>query len=138
MLEALKKGGEACVLTDAEGNLTESAGSNVFLVKDGVVVTPSDGCLEGITRQTTFDLCEEFGIPCEVRKVGADELRNADEAFFTTTAGGIMPMGSVDGKDLGGKPGAGEISVRLHNAYWEKRWAGWHGEPVDYSLAAGS
>ncbi len=133
--EAVMRGAEWSVLSDGNGCLTEAPGANVFVVNKGVAATPGEGCLEGITRLATFELCEEFGVPVEVRKVGVDELESADEAFFTTTAGGIMPIGTVNGTQLGGSEGPGDLSVRLHNAYWEKRWDGWHGEPVDYSLA---
>ena len=46
-----------------------------------------------------------------------------------------MPVRSVDGEPVAGRNSAGEISVRLHNLYWEKRWAGWHATPVRYDLA---
>jgi len=132
LFEAGKRGGEWAVLTDADGFLAEATGANIFAVIQDEVVTPDAGCLEGITRRSVFDLCEELGIPSSARKIHADELRTADEVFMTTTAGSIMPVRSVDGKPVCEHGGAGEISVRLHNLYWEKRWSGWHGTPVKY------
>ncbi|HEO70678.1 MAG TPA: branched-chain amino acid--2-keto-4-methylthiobutyrate aminotransferase, partial [Candidatus Hydrogenedentes bacterium] len=125
LFEAGDRGAEWAVLTDEEGFLAEAAGANVFGVVDDVVVTPGAGCLEGITRQSVFDLCDELGLAWKARRVHADELRGAQEVFMTTTAGSVMPVRSVDGVPLGGRNGPGELSVRLHNLYWEKRWAGW-------------
>ena len=133
LLEAGDRGAEWAVLTDEAGVITEAAGANVFAVVDGVVVTPDAGCLEGITRQSVFDLCSELGLPVKATRLHADELRAADEVFMTTTAGSVMPVRSVDGSLVGGRNGPGEASVRLHNLYWEKRWAGWDATPVRYS-----
>ncbi|MFY0656046.1 MAG: aminotransferase class IV [Neptunomonas phycophila] len=121
------------VLCDADGYLTEAPGSNIFLIKDGVLFTPDSGCLEGITRKTTLDLADELGITARVEKVNVNQLFDADEAFLTSTAGGIMPINSVDQKLLGGEAGPGEITTTLHNLYWTKRWAGWKGTPVDFT-----
>ena len=95
--------------------------------------TPDDGCLEGITRQTVFDLAKELGLVLEVTQVPAQELVHADEAFLTSTAGGIMPVSSVNERALG-LNGPGELTTQLHNLYWEKRWAGWLGTPIDYGV----
>jgi branched-chain amino acid aminotransferase len=135
LFEAGDRGAEWAVLTDADGFLTEATGANVFAIIDGVVVTPDSGCLEGITRQSVFDLCDELGFPSKATRVHAAELRSAEEVFMTTTAGSIMPVRSVDGVLVGERDGPGEIAVQLHNTYWEKRWAGWHATPVRYDLA---
>ncbi|HNR34829.1 MAG TPA: aminotransferase class IV [Candidatus Hydrogenedentes bacterium] len=135
LFEAGARGAEWAVLTDENGCLTEATGANIFAVIDGTVCTPDSGCLEGITRESVLELCEELGIPTSCRRIHADELRTAREAFMTTTAGSIMPVRSVDGKPLSDQGGAGEISIRLHNLYWEKRWNGWHATPVRYELA---
>ena len=136
LFEAGDRGAEWAVLTDAEGFLTEATGANIFAVIDGVIVTPDTGCLEGITRQSVFDLCDELGLPAKATRIHADDLRAAQEVFMTTTAGSVMPVRSVDGTRVGGREGPGEISIRLHNLYWEKRWSGWHATPVRYELAA--
>ncbi len=135
LFEAGKRDAEWAVLTDEEGYLTEATGANIFAIINGTVVTPDSGCLEGITRESTMDLCKELNIPVSLRRVHADELKNAEEIFMTTTAGSIMPVRSVDGKSVCGHGGAGETSILLHNLYWKKRWAGWHGTPVRYDLA---
>ncbi len=133
IFEAMGSGAEWSVLTDADGNLTEAPGCNVFLIKDGVLKTPASGCLEGITRLTVFDLASELRLPVETSDIPAQELVDADEAFLTSTAGGIMPIAMVNERALGGSNGPGELTTRLHNLYWEKRWNGWLGEPIDYS-----
>jgi branched-chain amino acid aminotransferase len=135
LFEAGDRGAEWAVLTDEAGFLTEAAGANIFAVVDGTVVTPDGGCLEGITRQSVFELCGEIGLPAKATRLHADELRTAQEVFMTTTAGSVMPVRSVDGALVGGRDGPGELSIRLHNLYWEKRWSGWHATPVRYELA---
>jgi branched-chain amino acid aminotransferase len=136
LFEAGDRGAEWAVLTDEAGFLTEAAGANVFAVVDGVVVTPDAGCLEGITRQSVFDLCSELGLPVKSTQFHADELRSAQEVFMTTTAGSVMPVRSVDGALVGDRDGPGEVSIRLHNLYWEKRWSGWDATPVRYELGS--
>jgi branched-chain amino acid aminotransferase len=135
LFEAHDHGKDFSVLCDSEGFLAEAPGSNIFLIKNGVLMTPDSGCLEGITRQTAMDLAAEIGIATAVERVHVEQLLGADEAFLTSTAGGIMPVNSVDGHVLGGEPGPGAVTTRLHNLYWEKRWAGWQGTAVDYAVA---
>ncbi len=132
LFEAGEQGYEWTVLCDARGNLTEGPGVNVFFIKNGELFTPDAGCLEGVTRKTTLELAKELDIPIHVKPVTADELRDADEAFITSTAGGIMPVNSVDGIILGGERGPGALTTKLHNLYWSKRWDGWLGTKVDY------
>ncbi len=135
LFEALRQGAQWSVLTDADGNLTEAPGCNVFLIKEGVLKTPDSGCLEGITRQTVFDLADELNLGVEAGKLPARELADADEAFLTSTAGGIMPISHVDDRPLGGHNGPGEQTTQIHNLYWTKRWAGWLGNPIDYDTS---
>ena len=67
LLEAYERGGETVILTDAEGNVVEGPGFNVFAVRDGAVSTPDRGVLEGITRRTVIELAAEQAIPIETR-----------------------------------------------------------------------
>ncbi|SFU20666.1 aminotransferase class IV [Paraburkholderia aspalathi] len=131
--KARDEGFDLPVLCDANGNLTEAPGANIFFIKDRVVYTPDHGVLEGITRRTTMELATELGLTVRVEAVNAEQLKNADEAFVTSTAGGIMPINSVDEKVLGGEAGPGELTTELHNLYWRKRWDGWLGKKVDYN-----
>lgn len=136
LFEAGDRKADWAVLCDAEGYLTEAPGSNIFLIKDGRLYTPGSGCLEGITRKTALELGQEIGLPVHVERIHVERLRDADEAFLTSTAGGIMPINSVDGNVLGGIPGPGKLAARLHDLYWSKRWEGWLGTPVDYGTPA--
>lgn len=131
LFKAKMSGSDWPVLTDGAGLLTEAPGCNIFIIKNGCVITPDSGCLEGITRQTSIDLARDMGLPVEIRKVAVEELLAADEAFLTSSAGGIMPIRSVNGKSFSGnKPGP--LSEKIHDSYWERRWSGWHGTPVLY------
>lgn len=132
LFEATDRDKDWSVLTDAQGYLTEAAGANIFVVKGGALYTPDSGCLEGVTRKSALELAQMLGIRAHVEKVHARQLREADDAFITSSAGGIMPVNSVDGIVLGGVPGPGELAVQLHNLYWEKMWDGWQGTAVDY------
>ena len=131
LFDAHDRGADWCVLCDAQGNLAEAPGANVFVVKDGDLFTPASGCLEGITRRTIFDLAAELRIKTHCCDVPADSLRSADEVFLTSTAGGIMPVRSIDGVPVAGGA-SNPITVKLHNLYWNKRWSGWLGTDIDY------
>jgi branched-chain amino acid aminotransferase len=128
-LEALDAGADVAVLCGATGHLAEGPGFNVFFIKNGKIFTPRMNVLEGITRMTVMDLAREIGVEFEAGDYPAAALRTADEAFISSTAGGIMPVTKVNGEPLGnGKPGP--ISWRLHELYWTKREAGWLGTRV--------
>ena len=133
--EALDRGADFSLLLDSDGNVTEGPGFNVFMVTDGVVVTPDAGVLEGITRKSVIEICADLGIPARVGKVSANEAREADEIFLATTAGGVMPASRIDGRIMGNdRPGP--ISTKIKDTFWAKRAAGWHGTPVDYAAVA--
>jgi len=133
MFEAEDKGADYPILLDLDGNVTEGPGFNVFAVTDGVVATPDYGMLEGVSRKSVMEICDELGIKLEVRKVPANELRNADEIFVSSTAGGVIGVSRIDGRIMNNdRPGP--ISHKVRETYWEKRVGGWHGEPVKYDL----
>jgi branched-chain amino acid aminotransferase len=118
LYEAYERGGETVILVDRDGNVVEGPGFNVFAVKDGSIFTPSRGVLEGITRETVIELAAELGIPLALRPVPADEVRMADEVFITSTAGGIIPITTVDGRPVGSSE-PGPVTWRLREAYWD-------------------
>jgi branched-chain amino acid aminotransferase len=131
LFEAYDRGGETVVLGDGAGNVTEGPGFNIFAVKDGRLTTPARGVLEGITRLSAIELCAEEGLPLEQGPLPTQAVREADEVFLTSTAGGILPVTRVDGANLGdGRPGP--ITRRLHGLYWSRQEAGWHATPVRY------
>lgn len=131
LFEAHDRNADACILLDEDGFVTEGPGFNVFAVTDGAVATPDRGVLEGITRLSVEELCAELGLPFAMRPLPVAELREADEIFLSTTAGGIMPASRLDGRILGNdRPGP--ISSRLRDTFWAKRAAGWHATPIAY------
>lgn len=131
LFEAEDAGADNAILLDADGYVTEGPGFNVFMVKDGEVLSPDRGALEGITRQTVLDLCAELGIPCRIAPITAEAFRDADEIFAATTAGGVMPGARIDGRILGNdRPGP--ISLRLKEAYWRWHAEGRDATPIDY------
>jgi len=104
-------------------------------VTNGVVATPDRGVLEGITRLAVIEMCGRLGLTCEVRAVPVAELRNADEVFISSTAGGVIGVTRLDERILGNdRPGP--LTERLHDSYWRFRREGWCGEPIDYGRAA--
>jgi branched-chain amino acid aminotransferase len=129
--EADDAGADTAVLLDLDGYVTEGPGFNVFAVIDGTVVSPDRGALEGVTRRSVLDLCDQLGIPNEVRPLTADELLEADEVFTSTTAGGVMPCSRVDGR-IKGNDRPGPISARLKETYWQRHGEGWDTTPIDY------
>ena len=117
MFDAYEQGARTCILTDGQGNITEGPGFNVFVVKDGKVATPMRGVLHGITRQASNLLLQGLQAPVSARPVSLHELREADEVFATSTAGGVMPVTKIGAHIVaGGKPGP--ITGRLIEAYW--------------------
>ena len=129
--EADDRGADTAVLLDADGFVTEGPGFNVFAILDGTVVSPDKGALEGITRKSVFELCEELGVAVEIRPMTAQELLDADEIFTATTAGGVMPASRIDGH-IKGNDRPGPIPAKLKERYWQKHDEGWHKTPIDY------
>jgi branched-chain amino acid aminotransferase len=123
LLSAYDAGGDNVVLSDGKGLVTEGAGFNVFIVRDGVLQTPATNVLEGITRHTVLDIARELGIHTEVGEVTVHALREADEAFGASTAGGVFFVTSVDGTPLGDGR-IGPVTQRIHDTYWA-----WHDDP---------
>jgi branched-chain amino acid aminotransferase len=131
LFEAFDRGAETAVLVDADGFVSEGPGFNVFRVHEGRVTTPGDTVLEGITRQSVRELCEELEVPFALCAITPEELREADEVFISSTAGGVMPVTRIDTRILGnGRPGP--LSTRIRELYWRKHEQGWHATPVDY------
>lgn len=95
--EAKKRGFKEALLLDPFGNIAEGPGANFFAVKDGVLITPTPKHIfPGLTRETILQLAKDSQIPVEIRDILPSELATFDEAFFSGTALGILPIGSVD------------------------------------------
>ncbi len=96
------------ILVRPGGEVTEGTASNVFIVKQGVIVTPpkSNHLLPGITRDLVLDLAEQNGLPCEVRNIHLEELESADEIWLTGSIREIAPVLELNGRPVAdGQPG---------------------------------
>ncbi len=104
---AHERGAGEAVFANTRDELCEATGSNVFIVRDGVIETPpeSAGCLLGVTRALVLELCPELGVRAVERPLPIGALARADEAFLTSTVREVQPIGTVDDVDLPGAPG---------------------------------
>jgi branched-chain amino acid aminotransferase len=119
-IEATDAGAGEAIMLNAEGHVAEATGDNIFLVRDGKVVTPptSAGILVGVTRNVVMGLCEKLGIELTERDITIEELPAADEIFLTGTAAEVIAVTRVDGRIIGsGK--AGPVTTRLLEAFRE-------------------
>ena len=128
LFEAYDAGADSSVLVDANGNLVEGPGFNLFARSGDRVVTPARGVLEGVTRATVLELLAGENVTTLTEELPVALARGADEIFISSTAGGVMPVTRIDGEPVGdGKPG--ELTARLSRAYWAM-----HDDPA-YSVA---
>ncbi|GLK86127.1 branched-chain amino acid transferase [Ancylobacter defluvii] len=118
LIEAQDRDAVYPLLPDGDGNLTEGAGYNIVLVKDGVLYTPERGVLEGVTRKTVMEIAAAKGIEVRMEHVPVDLAYRCDELFFCTTAAGIMPVTTLDGQPVGGGQ-VGPITRQIWEAYWD-------------------
>ena len=119
MLNAYEQGHHTALLVDENNNVTEGPGFNIFCVDQTGIITPDLGVLEGITRQTVFDLANELGVKISKKSISIEKLKTAKELFATSTAGGIMPITKISGETIGsGK--VGDVTRQIHKLYWQK------------------
>ncbi len=118
--EAVDDGYDEALLLDSSGFVSEGAGENVFIVKDGVVYTPdlSAGALNGITRNTVMHICAELGIDVVQKRITRDEMYIADEAFFTGTAAEVTPIRELDRLPIG-EGRRGPITERIQKTFFD-------------------
>ena len=110
--------GSWAVLLDEAGNLTEGRGSNIFLVKDGIVATPKGQyVLEGVTRRAVLDLAEGLGMETAECDLDLFDAYTADEAFLTSTSLCICPVAAVNGAAVGSGPPPGRVTRRLMRGF---------------------
>jgi branched-chain amino acid aminotransferase len=118
--EALASGCDEALLLDSEGYVTEGSGENIFIIRNGVIYTPDlTSALEGITRDTIFQLAQEIGVPLREKRITRDEVYIADEAFFTGTAAEVTPIRELDGRRIG-NGARGPITERLQTLYFDQ------------------
>jgi branched-subunit amino acid aminotransferase/4-amino-4-deoxychorismate lyase len=131
LFEAYDRDAWLPILTDGNGLVTEGPGFNVFALVDDQLRTPRHGVLEGITRRTVIELAQAHGLPMVVDDVPVDALYRARELFFTSTAGGVMPVTNLDGESVGdGRPGP--VTTDLRRRYWDLHRDPRYALPVDY------
>ncbi|HEY5113374.1 MAG TPA: branched-chain amino acid transaminase [Coriobacteriia bacterium] len=112
-MEANDHGYAEAILLNELGNVCEGTGENIFVIRDEVIMTPpvSDGILEGITRDTVIALAQDLDLDViEVSLTRAD-LYTADEVFFTGSAAEVVPVGSIDHREIG-KPGPRTLAIQ--------------------------
>ena len=131
-MEALDDGYDEAMLLDASGFVSEGAGENLFIIKDGVVYTPdlSAGALNGITRNTIFHICKDLGVELVQKRITRDEVYIADEAFFTGTAAEVTPIRELDRVQIG-IGSRGPLTEKIQSAFFDivngrnPKYAGW-------------
>jgi len=118
--EAISAGCDEALLLDTEGYIAEGSGENIFIVRDGRVLTPElTSALEGITRDTVVAMLGELGLELHTKRITRDEVYVADEAFFCGTAAEITPIRELDGRPVGdGK--RGPITERVQTMYFDQ------------------
>ena len=123
-MEATDEGYDEALLLDASGFVSEGAGENIFVIKNGVIYTPdlSAGALNGITRNTVFHIAKDLGLDIVQKRITRDEVYIADEAFFTGTAAEVTPIRELDRIELGkaGYVGSrGPVTEKIQTAFFD-------------------
>lgn len=129
--EALRDGYDEALLLDVDGYVAEGSGENIFYVQDGALYTPDlRSALDGITRKTIMQFCDDLGIEVFEKRVTRDDLYIADEVFFTGTAAEVTPIGEIDGRAIGDGM-RGPVTEVLQSLYFrtvkgqEDKYAHW-------------
>ena len=135
-MEVTDEGYDEALLLDPSGFDSEGAGENIFVIKKGVVYTPdlSAGALNGITRDTILNICQDLGLKLVEKRITRDEVYISDEAFFTGTAAEVTPIRELDRIELGAGEFAGTrgpITEKIQTAFFDivngrnPKYAGW-------------
>lgn len=119
-MEATDDGYDEALLLDASGFVSEGAGENLFVIKNGAVYTPdlSAGALNGITRNTVFSICQDLGLKLIEKRITRDEVYIADEAFFTGTAAEVTPIRELDRVEIG-SGSRGPVTEKIQAAFFD-------------------
>ena len=120
-VEAIKAGYDEAILLGPDGRISECSGENLFIVRNGVIVTPPPseaGALAGITQDSIVTLARDLGYEVRFEAMVRTDLYLADEAFLTGTAAEVVPIASVDDRVVGsGKPGP--VTSQLQTTYFK-------------------
>jgi branched-chain amino acid aminotransferase len=119
-MEATDEGYDEALLLDSQGFVSEGAGENVFVVKDGVIYTPdlSAGALNGITRNTVLQIAKDLGIDVVQKRITRDEIYISDELFFTGTAAEVTPIRELDRVEIGAGS-RGPVTEKIQSAFFD-------------------
>lgn len=129
-IQANLAGVDDAVMLDMNGFLSETNATNLFLVRNGQVLTPhADSCLPGITRRVVIDLCRRHQLPILERNLSLTELYTADESFTTGTMGELTPVVEVDGRQIGSCK-TGPVTTHLQTLFAELTAS--EGEPLPF------
>jgi len=117
--EAMSKGYDEALLLDSKGNVAEGSGENIFMIKGGVLYTPTlVASLNGITRNTIITLARELGYDVVETIIKIEELYDADEVFFTGSAAEVTPIREIDDNSIG-NGSRGPITEKLQSMYFD-------------------
>lgn len=130
-IEANVAGVDSAVMLDMHGFVSETNDTNIFMVRDGRLLTPfADACLPGLTRQMILDIAAQENIPAAEKNLSLTELYTADEVFTTGTMGELTPVLKADGRTIGdGK--VGTLTEKLQSMH--RQYAYEHGEPLPFA-----
>jgi len=117
--EAERDGFDEALVMTPDGHASEGSAANLFVVRDGVLLTPpvSDDILEGVTRKAILQLAADLGIPTEVRSIDRSELYVCDEMFFVGTGVQVSPVIEIDHRAVG-TGSVGDITRRISERYF--------------------
>jgi branched-chain amino acid aminotransferase len=128
-MEAIQAGADEAISYGFDGFVSEGGAENIWIVKDGFLMTPSHGVLEGITRAAVAEVGMKLGHKVLFANIGKYDVYQADEVFLCSTAGGIIPVTEVDSRRVGdGSPGP--ITKAVDEQYREMLRNGIHGTPI--------
>jgi branched-chain amino acid aminotransferase len=133
--DARRHGYEEAILLDHRGLVAEGCGENIFIVKDGALLTNdlSSSILPGITRASVIEIARDHGLSVTVKDLAPSELFSADEVFFTGTAAEVTPVREINDRTIG-KGGRGPVTARIQKTYLDTvagtvpayhRWLTW-------------
>jgi branched-chain amino acid aminotransferase len=118
-IEATKSGYQEAILLDDHGFVCEGSGENVYVVRDGTIITPPQtaGILDGITRKSVFTIARDLGYQLVERDLARAELYLADEVFLSGTAAELVPVREIDDHAIGGGQGAGTLTREIQRVF---------------------
>ena len=118
--EAILNGYDEAIFLDHLGNVCEGSSENIFIVKNGILITPdtTSSILEGITRKTILEIANNLNIPIEERKVSRTELYSADEVFFTGTGVQVAWIKAIDHRIIADGC-IGTITQKIQNLFFD-------------------